>query len=86
MNADREFPRLLTIPEASEAAGINVRSLVYGDPDFAESCVVRLGRRVRIRKDALREFIEARTGAPPVEYTYTRKPGRPSRAELEAAG
>jgi len=77
---DNTLPTLLTIAEAAEATGLPVRRLVYGDPDFAERCVVRIGRRVRIRRDALRRYIDDRTGAPPHEYSYTRPPGRPPKA------
>ena len=71
-------PQLLTIPETEDVTHFNVRHHIFSNTDgFADRCVVRIGRSVRIREDRLAEWIEERTGAKPYQYHWTRTPGWP---------
>lgn len=87
-------PKLLTVQDAAERLGANVRHLIFHDTDgFATRCVVRLGRAVRIREDALAAWIDERTGAPPFKFSADWRDrnaagaaGRPPRKRAAAKG
>lgn len=80
-----DIPQLLDVPKTAEAIDgteSSVRRLIFHDTDgFASKCVVRLGRKVRIRADRLAEFIDERTGAEPFRFKESwyesEKRGRP---------
>lgn len=70
-------PELLTVKEAEALTSLNLRTRIFANADgFSDRCVVRIGRSVRIRADALAAFIEERTGAEPFRYDWSTTPGR----------
>lgn len=77
-------PKLLTVAEAEEQTSLALRHRIFENTEgFADRCVIRFGRSVRIDAEALAEFLEERRGVPPsTRYTYTK---RPEEAEEEAS-
>lgn len=56
-------PRLLSIMQAEDIVGQPMRHHARHDSWLAEHAVVRLGRRLYLRSDRLRDWIDRRTGA-----------------------